>query len=430
MGWWQALGDDGTTKETTFYADSYDGVVPGPRASFSYETQEGIPVDGSSKIARNMSPFTIRLLPPSLDDFPASFQNESGTGLVANRNVQVDTYQAAGSSMSSNQKAASDLLASYGVSSVANSASVANTLNQQISAGQFINTASGTQVRTTLTDSTTAMDIAAQVAAMVSTPPLTLLVNPNNMAISYVNIQSYQERGREGFIFQRWGEDQPTIKFSGKTGAFIAGEAPRTISNASVQAFREEGTTTTPTGVQFASKRNSAAFQNFQTLYQIYRNNGYIYDRVGKSEAHLAIGTVAIDYDQFTYIGQIESFDYAYDTTQIHAIEWSMEFRVSVMYDNAQTPSVVTPLTAPIPNPTDPGGAASPQARGNSAEGWLALSGDPATVTDEFTNYISDYGQPPIFEADSVNVVGESDSSLVVANPDGTLQLTNPNVGG
>lgn len=429
MGWWEALGNDGTTKETTFYADSFDGVVTGPRASFSYETQEGIPVDGSSKSARNMSPFTIRLLPPSPSDFPASFRADGGSGLVKDRNVSVDRYQAAGSSMDTNNKAAQDLMASYGVSGPANSATVANTLNQQISAGQYLNTASSTQVRTTLTDSTTAMDIAAQVAAMLNTPPLTLLVNPSTMNIMYNSIQSFQERGREGFIFQRWGEDQPTIKFSGKTGAFIAGEAPRTISNASVQAFREEGTTTTPTGVQFASKRNSAAFQNFQTLYQIYRNNGYIYDRVGKSEAHLAIGSVAIDFDQFTYIGQIESFDYAYDTTQIHALEWSMEFRVSVMYDNSQTPSHITPLTAPIPNPTDPGGAALPQSRGNSAGGWLALSGDPSSIKEEFTN-AADFGQPPVLEGGNAPSSVDSSESLLVTNPDGTPLLTNPNVGG
>ena len=419
--WWEALGDDGTPQEETFYASNYGNLAPGPRASFSYEDQEGTPVDGSSKGARNLSPFTIRIIPPSLEELPADFVGDAGR-------VSVDLYQRAGSSMAPKQSSAKELLQAYGISG-ASSAITANTLNQQISAGQFLRTASGTQIRTTLTDAMTAMDIAAQVAAIASTPPLTLLVNPNNMAITYTGIQSYQERGREGFIFQRWGEDQPKIKFSGQTGAFIAGETAssgflETINNASIQAFREEGETTTPTGVQFASKRNSAAFQNFQSLYQIYRSNGYIYDRIGKSEAHLAIGSVAIDYDQFTYVGHIESFDYAYDTTQIHALEWSMEFVVDVMYDHAKTSYAVLPLKSPIPNPSDPGGASS-GVRGNIAEGFFNVSGAENTTT-VFSGWGEEFGIPP----DPVSSQGNapnSNQAAVTTNPDGTINLQNPN---
>ena len=423
--WWTALGDDGTPQEETFYASDYGNLAPGPRGSFSYEDQEGSPVDGSSKGARNLSPFTIRVIPPSLEELPITFVGDAGR-------VSVDLYQQAGSSMSSNQQSASELLEAYGISG-ANSATVANTLNQQIAVGQFLNTASGTQIRTTLTDSMTAMDIAAQVAAIASTPPLTLLVNPNNMSMTYTTIQSYQERGREGFIFQRWGESQPVIKFSGKTGAFIAGEAAskgfrETINNAAIQAFRDYGETTTPTGVQFASKRNSAAFQNFQSLYQIYRNNGYIYDRVGKSEAHLAIGAVAIDYDQMTYVGHIESFEYAYDVTQLHALEWSMEFVVDVMYDHAQTSYAVLPLESPIPNPSDPGGGGkgSVGARGNSAGGWFNVSGSEDTTTI-FSGWGEEFGVSP--EPDvSGPTLGSIQDAVTTTNPDGTINLQNPNI--
>lgn len=425
MGWWEALGDDGGPEESVFYASDYERLSPGRRASFSYENQQGVPVDGSSRMARDLSPFTIRLLPPSLEDMPASFVGDAAT-------VNVNAYQQAGQSMEANQQAATNLLEAYGISGVANSATVANTLEQQISAGQYLNRASGTQVRTTLTDATTAMDIAAQVAAMVSTPPLTLLINPGSMAISYTGIQSYQDRGREGFIFQRWGENQPTIKFSGQTGAFIAGEAPSSganFANASIQAFRDFGETSTPTGVQFASKRNSAAFQNFQSLYQIYRNNGYIYDRVGNSEANLAIGAVAIDYDQWTYIGHIESFEYAYDTTQIHAIEWSMEFVVDVMFDNAQTPTTVTPLNSPIPNPSSPPGELGFTSKGNIAGGWLSLTG---TEGEQVTaGWAEEFGvSPSPAESSSSDPISGNTTNATVTNPDGTPLLTNPNIGG
>ena len=425
-GWWSALGAEGGDVETKPNASSYAVPPPPGRASFSYETQEDLPVDGSSAMARKLSPFTLRILPPSLEEFSASFVGDGSS-------INVDQYQQAGQTNEANNEQAASLLASYGISSVSNAATVANSLNQQIAVGSFLNNASGHQVRTTLTDATTAADIAAQIAQLVSTPPLTLLVNPQSMNISYTGIQSFQDRGREGFIFQRWGEDQPSIKFAGKTGAFIAGESSGGIANAAIQAFREYGTTQTPTGVQFASKRNSAAFQNFQSLYQFYRNNGYIYDRVTGSEAHLAIGTIAIDYDQFTYIGHIESFEYAYDTSQIHAIEWSMEFRVSVMYDNAETPSAVLPLESPIPSPSSPIGGGR---RGNAAKGWLVTSGDAGSLIEPFTsegfnNYVDQFGQPPAIVSEGQNPIAEgfgSGGSLTV-NPDGTPTLTNPNAG-
>jgi hypothetical protein len=422
MGWWDALGSDGTEQEETKYASDFEGLASGPRASFSFEEQEGIPVDGSSKSARNYSPFTLRIIPPSLGDLPAEFVGKAG--------MDVDLYGAAGSSMASNEEAASSILAAYGISGVSPPATVANTLNQQIAAGQYLNTASGNQIRITLADSATAMDIAAQIAQILDTPPLTLLVNPNSMSISYQGIQSYQERGREGFIFQRWGEQQPTIKFSGQTGAFIAGESGGGIANASIQAFKEEGTTATPTGVQFASKRNSAAFQNFQALYQLYRNNGYIYDRLGKSEANLAIGAIAIDYDQWTYVGHIESFEYSYDATQIHALEWSMEFVVDVMYDNAQAPYAVLPLIAPTPNPSDPGGSSGGGgARGNTAGGWFNVSGSEDS-TSVFSGWGEEFGVPPIpLEGEPSSGFAGFDRTAVVENPDGSLTLTNPNVG-
>ena len=440
--WWEAIADKGYDNSTK-YASAYEGLASGPRAGFSYEDQEGIPVDGSNKAARNYSPFPLRLIPPSLEDVPASFVTEGA-------NVNVDLYGQAGQSMEANNQTASSVLGAYGFTGLATPAEVANQLNQQIviahgagSAALFehddqpfrivgILKPTGTPVdRTTLTDTMTAMDIAAQVAQILGTPPLTLLVNPNSMNITYTGIQAYQERGREGFIFQRWGENQPTIKFQGRTGAFIAGESRGGIANASIQAFKEPGTTASPTGVQFASKRDSASFQNFQALYQIYRNNGYIYDRVGGTEAHLAIGAVAIDYDQWTYVGHIESFNYAYDTSQIHALEWDMEFVVDVMYDRAQAPYAVLPLKAPTPNPSDPGGGGkgSVGARGNTASGWFNITGAEDDFAGVRAAYAEEFGVPPD-PAPQGTPVTDSQDSLVVTNPDGTLTLTNPNLNG
>jgi hypothetical protein len=423
-----ALGSSGADDDgSSNIAGQYDGMSTGPRMSYSFEEQEGVPVDGSSKMPRNLSPFTIRLVPPSTEDLPAEF-------ISGSQEPDPNLYQAATQSVEYNNQAAASVLGAYGISSVgAGASAIADTLQQQIANGQALNTSSGTQIRTTLTDSLTAMDITAQVARILATPPLTLLINPEDMNITYTSVQNYSERGREGFIFQRWGEEQPNIKFSGSTGAFIAGEDTGfsvdfggvdlgTIPSLGAINTGMSGKTTTPTGVQFSSKRNSAAFQNFQTLYQFYRNNGYVYDTVGGTEAHLMIGAVAIDYDQWTYVGHIESFEYAYDSEDPHRIVWSMEFVVDSMYDLAPPTYMVLPLESPIPNPSDPGGGGSNSTgvRGTSSNGWFSITGAEgdgglgAVLAEEFCEVPFDVTWGYGAEAQAAGGAG------TLTNPDGT----------
>ena len=81
-------------------------------------------------------------------------------------------------------------------------------------------------------------------------------------------VQQYNDRTRYGYVFQGWGEEQTRLTISAKCGAFSSGGR----------------------GVQYASKRDSAAWQNLMTAFQFYKNNGYIYDTLGKSNAHLFVG--------------------------------------------------------------------------------------------------------------------------------------------
>jgi len=216
-------------------------------------------------------------------------------------------------------------------------------LQKVVAAGQVVSGLTSITEKAVLVDANTTADIAMQVEYILNAPALTLLVNPNNMAITYGTLQQYSNRTRNGFVFERWGETQPTISFSGSTGAFMA------AANANL-LVPDQQETSSPSGLQFASKRDSAAFQNFTSLYQFYRNNGYIYDNFNRTRAHLMVGAVAIDYDQMTYVGHIESFDYSYQEDSPHRIEWSMEFTVDVMYDNATTPQAVLPLVSPQPS--------------------------------------------------------------------------------
>ena len=325
--------------ESEYIADRYDGLTVGPGLTYTFETQAGVPYDGTNRMARKLSPFTLRLVVPE-----ALLPDDSRVDVnLIGRGVETTI---------TNQMFANDLRRSIGLATVSDSeeaGTVLTNLNATLSAGRVLQTTMGTEARSVLADNVTVADIQYQVEKMLQTPPLTLFVNPSEMSVSYTAVQQFTQRTRYGYVFERWGESQPKLSISGSTGAWCAGIDPgSSIGGASGFQVNE---TDVPTGVQFASKRNSAAFQQFISLYHIFRNNGYIYDTIGKSEAMLFIGAVAIDYDQMTYVGNINTFEYSYDENNPHRIEWSMEFTVGRMYDHAEEPLIVLPLATPTPGP-------------------------------------------------------------------------------
>jgi hypothetical protein len=316
-------------------ASRYDGLASGPTQLYSFETQEGLPVDSTNPLLRELSPFTIRVVPPQII--------ESGV------TVDVNQISRANTSGEGAQRAANAVRAIFGLNSVSgDGVARLNTLHRIVSAGQTVTNATSFTERAVLADSLTAADIAYQIERLLQTSPLTLLINPSEMSTSYTSVQNYGDRGRQGYIFERWGEGQVSISFSGSTGSFMAAAPPGSGAGALTEK------TSTPTGLQAGNRRDSAAWQNFMALFQFYRNNGYIYDTLGGSEAHLFIGALAIDYDQFTYVGHIESFEYSHQESSPHRVEWSMEFIADKMFDNAQPPVTVQPMRSPQPNPSYP----------------------------------------------------------------------------
>jgi len=382
-GFFESFAADPAAADT-YRADRYEYVPSGPGLTSNFEVQEGIPVDGSNKIARQLSPFTLRLIiPPALlEALDVKGVDVNLMGRVGQESKERDLQ------MKTIREALGIPIAGVGSASQ----QVLTNLRSTVSAGQYLQSTMGTDVRSVLTDLTTVADIRYQVEAMMQTPPLTLLINPESMAIAYVSTQQFSNRSRSGFIFERWGEAQPTISFSGTTGAWAAGQNPARV-------FPGMDETVSPTGVQFATKRDSAAFQNFISLYQFYRNNGYIYDTVTGTEAHLYIGAVAIDYDQWTYVGHIDNFEYSYDEQNPHNLKWSMNFTVGRMYDHAESPIVILPETSPTPAPGSLSLSEMGDMIGNTpqqsdvegrAGGWLEMSGRDglagrgATATEEW----------------------------------------------
>lgn len=341
-------------------ASRYDGISAGPRFDYTFETQAGIPVDGGDQLNRDLSPFTLRLIPPDA--------LINAAAVDAQENVNLITAAALGASQSTRANEVRTAL-----SQVSAVSADATTLESFVASGRFLSD-QGSDYAVTLSDAYMAADIALQLQRILDAPPLTLLVNPNNMTINYTNVQSYVSKTRWGYIFERWGEEQPSISFSGSTGAFIAGlaEAPGTSPTIS----QLSGETTSVSGVQFASKRDSAAWQNLMALLQFYKSNGYIYDTVLGSEAHLFIGAIAIDYDQWTYVGHIESFDYTYASEKPHNMDWEMDFKVDRMYDNSQP----TPVVLPQKPPTE-------------SAGTFASSGSPSTFGDAVSAISSSFNR-------------------------------------
>jgi hypothetical protein len=328
--------------EPGYIASRYDGITAGPSLFYSFEEQDGIPVDGSRALPRNLSPFTLRFVLP--DIYLASYR-------AAGNKPSPDGYLAAALEIQANNNKANSIQKQYGLVGITNPVvgiapkGPPSSIEQYYASGKAILEANGAnRTSTSLSDQMTARDIRYQLEKLALAPPLTLLINPKNLSTSYASVQKFSDRTRYGFVFERWGEEQVKLNFSGTTGAFIAAENSRNL-------VRNPTETSTPTGVQFASKRNSAAFQNFTALYQFYRNNGYLYDTLGRTQAHLAIGALAIDYDQFTYIGHMENFSYSYKVDTPHRIEWEIEFIVDRLVDRAGQPGALGPMRAPYVNP-------------------------------------------------------------------------------
>lgn len=384
---------------------AYLGLAVGPSFSAPAERAESFPVDGSNPRLRAQSPFTFRVVPPptllaALVGQGSAQPSGAFDAALQEQRTAVEAGIAAGTATQAQLDALAGTRAPPTPSFAVIDAALATTTNyRQVQAqrqavkslfsGQmapqtqliggngkrFTDAKPAAAADQAMSDLAQGRSMLAQVQQMLNTPPLTLLVNPQNLAIAYTKKQVYQERNRNGYIFQSWGEELPRLSVSGKTGAFYAG----------AQSVNSNGTTSSPSGVQWITRRDSAAWQNLASLLLIYRNNGIIYDLLGQTEAHQWIGAIEIAYDQFIYQGQFESFSYGFaEDHQTGGLEFSFEFSVSAMFDVSQRGPVI-PQASTTPSPSDPrwlaplkrsaapGGAAtrSPEPQGESSTGIL-----------------------------------------------------------
>jgi len=178
------------------------------------------------------------------------------------------------------------------------------------------------------------IDVARQMDHLTQLPPIVFLINPSSMSRSYENIQAYQEMSRYGFIFQRWGEQLPKLSITCNVGAFICG--------------REDGTKGL-SGLQFASKRDSAGWRNLMNIFSVYRNSASVVDRLARTRGNHAVGTQSIHYDGQEWVGRIDNFSYGIDENkQNGGFEFSFEFTVfKHFYRDFDFKSEILPMTQP-----------------------------------------------------------------------------------
>ena len=161
---------------------------------------------------------------------------------------------------------------------------------------------------------------------MRKTPPLRMLVNPKSFSVKGEKITSDGNWGRNGPIIEHWGDNQDKISGSGTVSGFyaLAGAVPGSDSGSNGPGLTRMG------------RNFSASYQNFMSLYLLYRNNAGLYlpdDTQPDKRLNLSlVGSVYLYYDTIIYIGSFDSFNITEDDTKPFSLDYSFEFTVRAAF--------------------------------------------------------------------------------------------------
>jgi hypothetical protein len=133
-------------------------------------------------------------------------------------------------------------------------------------------------------------------------PPLYMQYNPQSWNHSYKKIIT-RTQTLSAYIEEYWGDELDTISANSTTGGFIS---------------EDHGYTT-------YFRRETKPFQKFQSILDIYNNNGNIYDAKGNI---VKKGSVIMYYDEGSYIGFFESLNYSEDSLNPYRFTFDFVFKV------------------------------------------------------------------------------------------------------
>jgi len=127
-------------------------------------------------------------------------------------------------------------------------------------------------------------------------------VNPSSFAETFnKKVERFQTRG--GFVEQHWGDDLGEISVDQSTGAFV----------------------NLRWGLSSVIRHHTIAWDRYRDLYDLYRNNGSVYDPTG---AIVLQGHVMLMYDRGTYLGYFRSFSVEETEESPFAFKLSWTFKV------------------------------------------------------------------------------------------------------
>jgi hypothetical protein len=127
-------------------------------------------------------------------------------------------------------------------------------------------------------------------------------VNPSSLAETFSKkVERIQTRG--GFVEQHWGDELSEISADQSTGAFI----------------------NLRTGLSSMLRQRTIAWDRYRDLYDLYRNNGLVYDPFGNVVLQ---GWVMLMYDRGTYIGSFRNFSVEEVDTSPFVFKISWTFKV------------------------------------------------------------------------------------------------------
>lgn len=156
--------------------------------------------------------------------------------------------------------------------------------------------------------------------AMAKCPPLAMLVSPASFGVKGEKIVSDGNWGRKGPIIEFWGDQQDKISASGKLAGFYAIDSQNIAGP----------------GITRWARNFAASWQNFQSLFQLYRSNGALFlpddTTAGQYQTLSMLGSIYIYYDNVLYIGSFDDFSITENDTAPHTIEYSFEFTVRASF--------------------------------------------------------------------------------------------------
>ena len=131
---------------------------------------------------------------------------------------------------------------------------------------------------------------------------LVLHVNPATLSETHTKkIERIQTRG--GFVEQHWQDDLSELSGDGSTGAFM----------------------NLYTGATSVLRQRTIAYDKFLDLYDLYHNNGSVYDPYGNIVLQ---GNIMLLYDRGTYIGYFKTFEYEETEDSPFAFKMNWTFKV------------------------------------------------------------------------------------------------------